>query len=370
MSGQLQLAVTLRRGDLDLDIGLQVQPGEVVAIVGPNGAGKSTLLHLIAGLLSPDAGAIQIGARTLVDTARDVQLPPAARDIGVVFQSYRLFTHMSVLDNVVFGPRTGRRQTRADSRRRALEWLDTFGLAEQAGKKPTSLSGGQQQRVAVARALASDPACLLLDEPLAALDAESRADARRVLRTHLAAFDGPVLMVTHEPLEALALADQIVVLEEGRVTQTGSPADVARRPRSEWIAQLVGLNLFRGHRTGSQVDLADGGTIHVPGPNTGLAGRTDREAPRDATGEESVLAAVHPRSVSLHRAEPAGSPRNIWRGHLGQVEFAGDRVRVEVEGTPPIVAEVTAQAVADLDLAGGGAVWVSFKASEVAVYRA
>jgi molybdate transport system ATP-binding protein len=269
-----------------------------------------------------------------------------------VFQDYLLFPHLSALENVAFGLRS-RGVGRAEARRRAGAWLERVGLAGHAWARPRALSGGQAQRVALARALVSEPRLLLLDEPLAALDAATRAEVRRDLRRHLAGFDGTRLLVTHDPLEAMALADRLVVLEGGRVTQTGSPAQVSQRPRSGYVAELVGVNLYRGRADGAAVELADGGRLIAAGDHRG-----------------EVFAAVHPRAVALHRRVPEGTPRNVLPGTAETVDVVGDRVRVRVAGQVPIVAEVTPAAVGELRLADGGPVWASVKATEVTVYPA
>jgi molybdate transport system ATP-binding protein len=207
--------------------------------------------------------------------------------------------------------------------------------------------------VALARALATRPRLLLLDEPLAALDASTRQETRRELRRQLESYDGVRVLVTHDPLEAGSLADRLVVVEDGRVVQSGTPAEISARPRSRYVADLVGLNLLRGTGAGDHVDLPGGAVLVAPG-----AGRGD------------VLAVVHPRAVALHRRPPDGTPRNVWPGVAGSLDREGDRVRVLVAGPVPIVAEVTAAAVDDLRLAEGGDVWVSVKATEVTVYPA
>ncbi|HSO51769.1 MAG TPA: ATP-binding cassette domain-containing protein, partial [Actinomycetes bacterium] len=227
------------------------------------------------------------------------------------------------------------------------------GLAGHAGARPRALSGGQAQRVALARAMVSEPRLLLLDEPLAALDAATRTEVRRDLRRHLASFGGTRLLVTHDPLEAMALADRLVVLEGGRVTQSGRPAEVSERPRSGYVAELVGVNLYRGRADGAAVELAGGGRLIATGDHRG-----------------EVFAAVHPRAVALHRRLPEGTPRNVLAGTADTVDVVGDRVRVRVTGQVPIVAEVTPAAVGELHLADGGPVWASVKATEVTVYPA
>ena len=344
--------VALQLGTLDLDVSIEAAPGDIVAILGPNGAGKTTFLRAVAGLVSLTRGRVSLDGIVLDDTARGIHLPPERRPIGVVFQDYLLFPHLSAIENVAFGLRA-RGVPRHEALARARSWLDRLGLAEHADTRPRALSGGQAQRVALARALAIDPRLLLLDEPLAALDASARGDVRRDLKRHLASFAGIRILITHDPLEAVALADRLVILERGRVVQTGSPAEVTRRPRSRYVADLVGVNLLRGIATAGQVALSGGATL---------------QSADGAEGE--VFAVIHPRAVALHRVRPEGSPRNVWRGRASALDFQGDRVRVGVDGEMAIVAEVTPAAVRELDLAEGGEIWVSVKATEITVYPA
>ena len=280
-------------------------------------------------------------------------LAPEQRPVAVVFQDALLFPHLSALDNVAYGLRA-RGMHRGDARRRAGEWLERVGLdAGQHPSRPAALSGGQAQRVALARALATEPALLLLDEPLSAVDVGAKAQLRRVLREQLAGTPAVRLVVTHDPVDAMALADRLVVLECGRVTQEGSRHDVTTRPRSAWVAQLAGLNLFRGRVDAGRL-LLDGGSAIIVA--------TEVQGP--------AFALVHPRAVTLHRARPEGSARNAWAGEAAGLHLEGDRGRVQVEGSPPIVAEVTPAAAAELRLAEGGPVWISLKATEVDVYPA
>lgn len=347
MAGALSAEVGVRLGALDLDVALHAGPEEVVAVVGPNGAGKTTLLQILAGLVRPDRGRVTLGDLVLDG------LPPEQRPVAVVFQDALLFPHLSALDNVAYGLRA-RGMHRGDARRRAGEWLERVGLdAGQHASRPAALSGGQAQRVALARALATEPALLLLDEPLSAVDVSAKAQLRRVLRQQLAATPAVRLIVTHDPVDAMALADRLVVLEGGQVTQEGSLHDVTTRPRSAWVAQLAGLNLFRGRVDAGRLLLDDGSAITVA---------TEVRGP--------AFALVHPRAVTLHRAPPEGSARNAWAGEAAGMHLEGDRVRVQVDGSPPIVAEVTPAAAAELRLAEGGPVWVSLKATEVDVYPA
>jgi molybdate transport system ATP-binding protein len=345
----LEANVSLQLGKLSLDAEIHVPTGEVVAVLGPNGSGKTTLLRALAGLLPLGEGRVILDGQVLEDRARGLRLPAENRPIGFVFQDYLLFPHLSALENVAFGLRA-RGRSKAEARATAQEWLERVGLAEHSRSKPGALSGGQAQRVALARALAIDPRLLLLDEPLAALDAGARVGLRRVLKKHLASFAGTRLLVTHSPLEAAALADRLIVLENGRVIQEGRPSQVTQHPRSSYVAELVGLNLIRGKADGDHIELEGGGRLVVPG-----------------AGRGEVFAAIHPRAVALHRARPEGSPRNVWEGIVAGLDDEGDRARVSIGGLVPIVAEVTAAATSDLDLASGGPIWVSVKATEVAV---
>jgi molybdate transport system ATP-binding protein len=348
----LTAQVAVRLGTFDLDISIDAKPGEIVAVLGPNGAGKTTFLRAVAGLVALTQGRVVLDEVVLEDAARHVHVLPERRPIGVVFQEYLLFPHLTALENVAFGLRA-RGVTARESRARAGSWLARLGVNDCAEMRPGALSGGQAQRVALARALAIDPRLLLLDEPLAALDASARGAVRRDLKRHLASFAGIRIVITHDPLEAVALADRLVILERGRVVQTGSPAEVTQRPRSRYVADLVGVNLLRGTAASGQVALSGGAVL------------------QSADGVDGdVFAVIHPRAVALHRARPEGSPRNVWRGRASALDFQGDRVRVGVEGEMPIVAEVTPAAVKELDLAEGGEVWVSVKATEITVYPA
>lgn len=349
MTGGLGADVDVRRGGLHLEVALSVPPGETVAVVGPNGAGKTTLLRALAGLQELAGGRVILDGEVLDDVAGGRHVPSERRAVGVVFQEHLLFPHLRVVDNVAFGLRV-RGVPRQEARRRAETWLDRLGLAARAGDRPAALSGGEAQRVALARALVTEPGLLLLDEPLSALDAPARAATRRSLREHLRHHPGVRLLVTHDPIEAAALADHLVVLEGGRVVQRGTVAQLAARPRSRYVADLVGVNLFAGR--------AGAGTVTIGGFVLTVA--------EQATGE--VLVAVPPRAVALHRHRPGGSPRNVWEGAAGAVDRDGDRVRVAVGGPLPIVSEVTAAAAAELALEAGGPVWVSVKATEIAVF--
>jgi molybdate transport system ATP-binding protein len=345
----LTVDISLRLGDLDLAVAFECAPGSVTAVLGPNASGKSTTLRCLAGLLAVDAGRITLDGTVLDDSTDGAFVLPELRDVGLVHQDGLLFPHLSALDNVAFGPRS-RGASKAASRVAARDWLDRVGLADQAGSKPTALSGGQAQRVALARALVSEPHLLLLDEPLGALDAGTRIEVRRALRQHLDQFEGVTVLVTHDPTDALALADRVVILEQGRVAQEGTLVDVTRRPRSSYVAELIGTNLVRG--------LADGHQVTAGVSTIATAERHD--------GEVFVL--IPPRAVALHRHEPEGSPRNRWRARIDGFDQLDDRVRVRLGGDLPLVAEVTPASVAELGLVEGGEVWASVKATEIDAY--
>ncbi|TMF44685.1 MAG: ABC transporter ATP-binding protein [Chloroflexi bacterium] len=348
----LEAQLRARVGSFDLDVDLSIAPGEVVALLGPNGAGKTSVLRALAGLLTIDAGRIALDGIVLDEPANAIRMPVEQRPIGVVFQDYLLFPHLSVLENVAFGLRS-RGVGRTTATARARSWLDRVGLGPAANRKPGSLSGGQAQRVALVRALATEPALLLLDEPMAALDVSTRVELRRELRQHLESFRGVRLLVTHDPVEAMAMADRLIVLEHGRVLQTGSPAEVTQRPRSRYVADLVGVNLFRGTARQNVITISGGGSLTAVGVTDG-----------------DVFAVVHPRTVALYRARPDGTPRNVWEGRATDLDLQGDRVRVRLQGSPSIVAEVTPAAVRELGLDRGDQVWIGVKATEVDVYLA
>ncbi|HZN12763.1 MAG TPA: ABC transporter ATP-binding protein [Acidimicrobiales bacterium] len=343
----LQATVVASFADFTLDVDIECASGETVAIVGPNGAGKTTLLRAIAGLQPVDGGRITSGGVALDD------LPPEARSVGFAFQDHVLFPHLDVTENIAFGLRA--RGARASTARvRAAEWLDRVGMATHGRSMPRELSGGQAQRVALARALATAPDVLLLDEPLAALDVATRNDTRRFLREHLAAFEGPRLVVTHDAVDAAALADRVVVLDAGRVVQVGTPSEITARPRHQWVADLAGINLYRGVAIGGRVGLSDGGVLAIT----------------DASTDGPVYAAIEPRAVALSRGRPDGSARNVWEGRVAAVEAVGNRRRVRVDATPSITAEITSAAGDDLGVVAGAAVWVAVKATEIDVYPA
>jgi molybdate transport system ATP-binding protein len=342
-------AIQLAFGTFSLDVDLEVAQGELLAVLGPNGAGKTTLLRALCGLAPIDAGRISIDGVVVDEPANRHFVPPERRSVGVVFQDYLLFAHLSALDNVAFGLRE-RGARRSEARRQARALLAVVDLADKHAARPNELSGGQAQRVALARALATSPALLLLDEPLAALDVQTRVETRRRLREVLNGFAGARILVTHDPIDAFTLADRLLIVEDGRVVQQGRPDDVLNRPQSAYVAELAGVNLYRGRADGDQIVVGDE-----------ILTTAD-------THHGDVVAIVPPHAVVLHRAPPEGSARNVWAGVVSEMERIGGRVRVRVAGTMPIVAEVTPAAVAALGLIEGLPVWAAVKATEVDVH--
>ncbi|WP_083449359.1 ABC transporter ATP-binding protein [Actinoplanes rectilineatus] len=342
----------VRRGTFALDIALRIQPGETVALLGPNGAGKTTALRALAGLTPLSGGHLTVDGHDLDHPEKKTWVPPEQRPIGVVFQDYLLFPHLSARDNVAFGPRrhgVDRRTAHATADR----WLERVGLADHGRRKPRQLSGGQAQRVALARALALDPALLLLDEPLAALDARTRLETRAELNRHLTAHPGAALLVTHDPLDALVLADRLVIVEDGRVVQEGDAATITARPRTDYVARLVGLNLYRGRGDGHTVEVAGGFALTT----------TD-------TVHGEAFVAFPPSAVALHPHRPDGSPRNTWSATLTDIQRHGDNLRVRLDGPINVAADITPAAAAHLELEPGRELWVAVKAAETRAYTA
>jgi molybdate transport system ATP-binding protein len=301
------------------------EPGEVVAVIGPNGAGKSTLLKALAGLV-PSRGEISVGGESWSQPPRPVR----DRSVGMAFQGQQLFPHLSAVDNVAFGPRS-RGVPREHADRAANDWLERFGVGDLARRRPGQLSGGQAQRVSIARALATDPRLLLLDEPFAGLDIGVATALRLELARHLTSYDGITLLVTHDAIDALTLADQVWVLDAGEVVQVGPPAEVAAQPRTDHVARLVGLNVLE---------------------------------------DQGRFMSFSPTLVTVSLAEPTGSARHRWSGVVTSLAPHGDAIRLLVTGERDLLADVTPAAVAELELVPGRRVWLSVKETAVRTYRA
>ncbi|MGW0188658.1 ABC transporter permease [Streptomyces sp. NPDC003362] len=326
---------------------LDAEPGTTIAVVGPNGAGKTTLLRALLGLTPRAHARLALGEEDVTG------LPPHRRHVAWVPQDGALFPHLTALSNTAYGLRA-QGVPRAEARREARLWLDRLGVGHLSHRRPAQLSGGQAGRVALARALAARPRLLVLDEPLAALDQTTRAHVRHTLRAHLSGFGGVCLIVTHDPVEAVSLADRVLVLDDGRALQDASPAEVTRHPRSPWVARMLGRNAWPGTATREGLALDGGGTLVAAEP------------PPAGT---PALAIVAPEAVSVHRERPAGSPRNVWPGTVREITTSGSRLRVLItsDQAPDLVAEITPQAAAELGLADGVSVWTSVKATETTV---
>lgn len=346
----LDATVVVRRSpSFQLDLAVSIEPGQTVALLGPNGAGKSTAVAALAGLLTIDDGRIELSGTVLDSPREGVFVPADARRVGVVFQDYLLFPHLSALENVAFGLRS-RGMRRDEARAEAMRWMERTGLEGLGDQRPGNLSGGQAQRVALARALATQPDLLLLDEPLAALDVTMRNELRAALHDHLQSFSGPRLLITHDPVEAFLLADLIHIVERGGVTQTGTADDIRLRPRTRYAADLAGSNLVVGTAAAGMVDTG-GHTIHI--------------ADHEISG--AVLLNIHPTAISIHVLPPAGSPRNTWPTIIERIEHLGDRVRLRTGPPQPLTAEITRDATESLSLSPGLGVWVAVKATEIGV---
>lgn len=344
--------------DRNLDVEFSVSAGEVLAVLGPNGAGKSTALHVIAGLLRPDEGLVRLGDRVLTDTATGVNVPTHDRRVGLLLQDPLLFPHMSVAANVAFGPKAQKSS--------ALRWLREVDAEQFAHRRPRQLSGGQAQRVAIARALAAQPDVLLLDEPLAGLDVAAAAAIRAVLRTVVTRSGCAVILITHELLDVFTLADRVLVLESGKISETGPVAEVLGAPRSHFGARIAGVNLVNG-TVGADGRLRTPSGDHWYGSPALEPGQRLTDAPR-------AVAVFAPTAVAVYRDLPHGSPRNTVEVTVAELDSRGPGVLVrgqeQPDGAPGLAAEITVDAAADLRLAPGERVWFSVKAHEVTLYPA
>ncbi len=350
------LALRARLEQRGVDLGLEIADGDVLAVLGPNGAGKSTLLSLIAGLLRADEARIVVGGRVLTDTAAGVSVPVHRRGVALLSQQPMLFPHLSVAANVAYGPRR-RGRSRAAAAQAAQRWLRAVDAEHLAGRRPAELSGGQAQRIAIARALATEPGLLLLDEPMAALDVGAAPPVRRLLREVLSAERRTALIVTHDLLDALALATKVVVVEQGRIVERGTVREVLSAPRSDFAARIAGVNLVSGV-------VAEPGVIRTAwgAAISGMGG------PEPGAGAVAVFG---PTAVSVYTEPPHGSPRNVIATTIADIEVHGGTARVRGDaGLSPMFAQVTPAAVADLDLAPGMQVYFVVKATEIALHPA
>jgi molybdate transport system ATP-binding protein len=349
MTGVALRAVVESRG---VDVEFEVAAGEVLAVLGPNGAGKSTVLHIIAGLLRPDSGVVRIGERVLTDTSAKIHVATHDRRVGLLLQDPLLFPHLSVLANVAFSPRSPREA--------ADRWLAEVDAADLADRVPRQLSGGQAQRVALARALAAEPDALLLDEPLAGLDVAAATAMRRVLRRVLVRDGRCAVLITHDLLDVLTLADRVLVLESGRIAESGSTATIVATPRSRFGARFAGVNLVSGTADADGVLTTQWGSVWHGNPAA------------DVAGGQSGVAVFTPAAVAVYRDKPHGSPRNTVEVTVAELDSRGPAIRVRAEeqpdGAPGLAADITAESAAELRLAPGDHVYFSVKAQEVTVH--
>lgn len=355
----LNIQVAKRLGGFELGATLAVEEHSVMVLVGESGSGKTTLLRMLAGLVHPDHGRIEVDGMIWFDGSRGESLPASERAVGYVAQDYALFPHLTAAENVAFGLRAQGIHARGVGLRVAAA-LERLGIAALAQRRPHELSGGQQQRVAIARAIVLEPLLLLLDEPLSALDVQTRRTIRGELRRLLAELPCTTLYVTHSPAEALAFGEAITVLEAGHISQSGTREDLMRHPRSPYVAEFLGVNFFRGSVSTGGVG---GARIALPQGELVIA---------DAGAEGEVAVVVHPREITLALEMPSGTARNVFAGAIEELvpePPTGEVVRVSLATTPPLIAEVTRQAVEALGLKPGTKVFASFKAAGVIVVQ-
>jgi molybdate transport system ATP-binding protein len=327
-----QVTVPLRAFELCLSLTV----GSTVALIGPSGAGKSTVLNAIAGLVDPTAGRISCNHETWVDAEHGVFVPPERRRVGLVFQDYALFPHLTVRQNIEYA-----RHQPAD------EYLDRFGIRHLERARPGSLSGGERQRVALARALARDPEILLLDEPLSALDAHTKIEVRTELQQLLADLEIPTLLVTHDFEDAAALAGHVGVLVEGQLRQSGSPTDLVAKPADAFVASFTGANLLQGQP-------------HSAGDNTAGVLLDDGTLVATSDGDEGVMVAVYPWDITISTTRPDDSAMNVVAGAITAIIELGNRARVTIG---PLTAEITVDSLRRLGLQPGQHAFASFKAT-------
>lgn len=337
----LAVCVRHRLSRIELDVSMGVGR-ETLALVGPSGAGKTSVLRAVAGLLRPDQARIEYDGRALTDTERHVNLPPESRRVGMVFQDGALFPHLTLGRNVEYGlwPRPHRRR---DRRARVSELLARYGIEGLDRSRPDKVSGGERQRAALARAVATTPDILLLDEPLSALDSVTKAHVSRELAQWLAELSLPTILVSHDYGDVAGLADRIAVIDAGRIVQTGTPADLIRAPASPFVAAFVATNYIRGRASRSgdltEVVLPTGRRLACVTP---------------ASGEVAMV--VDPWAVRLTPAAEAMPGPNVLQGPVRQIVRAGGVVRVTVDCDPPLIAELPAEQAAALFLDHGAIV--------------
>ncbi|NIM05983.1 MAG: ATP-binding cassette domain-containing protein [Armatimonadetes bacterium] len=342
--------------EFNLSVAFEAEAGETLVIIGPSGCGKTTTLNIISGLLRPDKGRVVLDDRTLFDSSAEIDVPVDKRAIGYVFQDFALFPHLSVTDNVAYGL-SCRKMSKQQTAER-VDWaLEMVGLKEMAHRKPPLLSGGEKQRVALARAIALDSPLLLLDEPLGALDAQTRQSVRGELRAVLKKVKRMTIMVTHDHVDALTFGDKICVLDKGEIIQFGDKHELLVRPRCKFVAELTGANFFEGtisslrHHGLAAVRVGDS-TLYVATEEMG-----------------DTLLSFYPSDVTLGLNPPTGSAVNVFESRVSEIVHFGDRVRVSLNSSLPMVAEITADSLTALNLREGSRVFASLKATAIRTFR-
>ncbi|HEV2814397.1 MAG TPA: ABC transporter ATP-binding protein [Solirubrobacteraceae bacterium] len=332
-------------GPIALDVAIEVEPGRCLALAGPSGAGKTSVLRIAAGLLTPRDGRVTCAGRTWLDTATRTSLAPDERRCGYVFQEYALFPSMTAVQNVAY-PLRGR-----DRRAKAHELLERFGVAHVAHARPATLSGGERQRVALARALARRPEALLLDEPLSALDARTRASAARTVKEILQEVEVPALLVTHDFAEAAELGDRVGVVDAGRIVQQGTASALAAEPQTSFVADFTGAVVLTGTARPAEagltaVDLDGGGSVLSTDVASG-----------------PVAVSVYPWEIAIEPAAGGGTPQNHLPARIATITVVGNRARIALSRPQPLVAEVTAASAERLALKPGDEVVATWKAA-------
>jgi len=346
----LRVEIATQLGALSLEVALEVQAGSCLALAGPSGAGKTSVLRVVAGLVRPDWGLVSCREEVWLDTARWIDMAPEQRRCGYLFQEYALFPHLSARQNVAYPLRA---LARGERHRRALELLDRFGVAHLADVRPRTLSGGERQRVALARALARRPDAILLDEPLSALDARTRASASREITAVLRETGVPALLVTHDFSEAALLGNRIGVIDDGRVIQQGTAAELAASPASAFIADFTGAVVLTGNARPGQ-----DGLTHVSLDGGGVVTSTQ-------PGDGRVAVSVYPWEIIIEpngRPHP-GSAQNHLEVEITSVTAVGNRIRVGLAAPQPFTAEISDHAAHQLDLAPGTRAVATWKAA-------
>jgi molybdate transport system ATP-binding protein len=351
----LSVKISKRLRQFTLDVEFTAAEGEALVLIGPTGCGKTMTLRSIAGLERPDSGRIVCDGDVLYDGASRAIVPPEKRHVGFVFQNYALFPHLTALENVVYGP-TARGVRRSEALDTARDALAQVGLTELGAQRPLQLSGGQQQRVALARALASGARVLLMDEPVAALDAQTRREVRAELRSVIESVGVATVIVTHDHIDALTLGDRLCVMREGKIIQQGTRAQLLTHPQDEFVADFLGLNLFRGIAVLREDDIVE---VRVNGSKL--------YATEKIAGD--VFLACHPTDVTLTPHAPEGSALNVISGEVAEIVHLGGTARVTLRGDLAIVAEISARSLTALALKVGDRAFASFKASAARCYK-